>query len=592
MSARLFKRGDIWFAWVPKRGGGVRKVSTQCTDKKAAELRAGQLEREELDPAHAAANKATTADACDGFIASRVSRGRAEGTLQHYRVKLGHVVRLMPERLADVDAASCERFIAKRLAEGAAQTTVKKELRALGATLRHACRMGLYLRHVEAVIPELADTYQPRERFLAPLEFVALVNALPPERAAQIVFIVATGARWGESERARREDVVEHMVMMRGTKTKRARGTVPVPPTMRLALAWSLANAPGAVGDPLFAPWGSVRRDLHKACATLGIEPVSPNDLRRTFATWLRMAGISIDLIAMALRHTTSRMVERVYGRIAPATLNALLEERINALTLDAPDRSPVSQTDRHGTPPAQRDREESLRDREGPLLLRAGEDCLRGEPQTGENDVVRVLGETDGDATWRGEGERQPRVPCLDEHAGAVREPELPSLPELGRAGRADLRQVAVLPVVLSGRRTATERSPLHRPDRQQRELRTGERAMGDEGRASEQPTVAEAVHYPDRHGLLMGGEAAETGHSGASVEIVQSDPEPSLTPGILADSSGAQTRNRTADTGIFNSRKQPVNVGESADSGDAWAANGLTFRARALHWLTRVAA
>ncbi len=424
MSARIFKRGDIWFAWVPRLGGGTRKVTTHCTDKKAAEKRAAELEREALDPAHAASNRAATIDACEGFLASRVSRGRAEGTLHHYRVKLGHIVRLMPERLGDVDAAACEHFIAKRLSEGAAQTTVKKELRALGATLRHACRMGLYTRHVEAVIPELADTYQPRERFLAPLELVALVNALPPERAAQVVFIVATGARWGESERAQRQDVDGHMVAMRGTKTKRAKGTVPVPPTLRLALAWSLEHASGADGQPLFASWTNVRRDLMNACAAIGIEPVTPNDLRRTFATWLRISGVTTDLIGAALRHTTSRMAELCYGRIKPADLDKLISERGPALMIE----------------------------------------------------------------------EKKSKVP-----------------------------------------------------------------------------------------GLLMGGGMVETGPQvGPTVEG-----EPTLIspvrPGIPTDSSSAQRRNRTADTGIFNSREMPENAGESSNSDTRWAANGLTVGARA---------
>ncbi len=324
MAARLIKRGSIWYAWVPSLGGGTHLVSTNCTDKKAAEKRAGQLEREAVDPAHAAANKATTADACAEFLGSRKRRGRAEGTLQHYRVKLGHVKRLMPKRLDDIDAGACERFIETRLEEGAAQTTVKKEIRALGATLRHARRSGTYVRVVEMVIPELEETYKPRERFLTPMELVGLCNVLPGERAAHIVFIVATGARWSESVRARRFDIEGPMVMLRGTKTKAALRTVPVPPTVRGALAWSLRHAPA----DLFKPWGNVRRDLTLACRALGIAPVTPNDLRRTFGTWLAMTGVTTDLIGKAMGHIDGRMAERVYGRITPAALDRLISER------------------------------------------------------------------------------------------------------------------------------------------------------------------------------------------------------------------------------------------------------------------------
>lgn len=324
---RLFKRDGIWYAWVPRAGGGTRKVTTNCTDKEAAKTRATELEREAVDPAHAAANQATTRDACDEFIASRVRRGRAEGTLHHYGVKLGHIVRLMPARLADiVDTSACERFIERRLEEGAAQTTIKKEVRAFGAMLNHAHRRGVYLRSPKMVIPELEDTYKPRERFVFPLELVALVNALPLNRAAHVVYIVAAGARWGESVRARLDEDVAYglMVHLRGTKTKKAPRTVPVPPMMRIALDWSLANAPGN----RFDSWTNVRRDLAVACERVGIPPVTPNDLRRTFAMWLRMSGVTPDLIGAALGHTTSRMAELVYGRISPEDLNRLITER------------------------------------------------------------------------------------------------------------------------------------------------------------------------------------------------------------------------------------------------------------------------
>lgn len=330
---RLFKRDGIWYAWVPRSGGGTRKVTTNCTDRKAAEKRAGELEREAVDPTYAAAGKATVRAACDEFLASRARRGRAEGTLHHYRTKLGHIVRLLPSRLADiVDTGPFERFIEQRLDEGAAPTTISKERRAFGAMLNHARRAGLFLRDPKSVIPEFEETYKPRERFLAPLELVALVNALPPARAAHVVYIVATGARWGESVRARYEEDVKDgaMVHLRGTKTKTARRTVPVPPTMRIALAWALANAP----PERFDAWTNVGRDLASVCERIGVARVTPNDLRRTFAMWLRRSGVTPDIIGAALGHTTSRMAELVYGRISPEDLDRLITERGPALLM------------------------------------------------------------------------------------------------------------------------------------------------------------------------------------------------------------------------------------------------------------------
>lgn len=328
--ARLFRRGGVWYAWVPRAGGGTRKVSTNCTDKRAAEKRAGQLEREALDPSASKAARLTLESMANEYIESRARRGRAQGTLHHYTVKLSNVVALMPERLADVDAAACEHYITLRRRK-VQQTTIKKEMRALKAVLRHARRLGLYERDPDAVIPELEETYKPRERALAPLELVALVNALPSARAAHVVLIVATGARWAESLRFRAEDArSDSTVLLRGTKTRAAFRLVPVPPPLRGALAWALER----LGEAPVAGWSNVRRDLALVCADLGIPPVTPNDLRRTFGSWLRAWGVSPDLIGTAMGHTTSRMVERVYGRLSPADLGRLLEERTGGLLM------------------------------------------------------------------------------------------------------------------------------------------------------------------------------------------------------------------------------------------------------------------
>ena len=47
----------------------------------------------------------------------------------------------------------------------------------------------------------------------------------------------------------------------------------------------------------------------------LRIERVSPNDLRRTFASWLKQASVDSFVVAQLLGHSSSRMVEMVYYR-------------------------------------------------------------------------------------------------------------------------------------------------------------------------------------------------------------------------------------------------------------------------------------
>lgn len=307
---------------------GWRWLSTSTADLQAARSWQREHERRAADPAYAAEASATVADMLEAYARSRVARGRSAGTLHHVQVKSGHLLRLLPPMLRDVTHAVLEAFIAQRGAEGAAQTTIKKELRVCAAALGLAARNGLLARAPSTLVPELADTYQPRTRALGPWELVALAEYLPPERAAHVVWICATGARWGESLRAHREDCTAAAVQIRGTKTSLAARQVPLLELTAPLVTWSLARAPGATGR-LFLAWANVRRDLARACADIGIAPVSPNDLRRSLATWLRAAGVEPSLLALVLGHADGRMVERVYGRLSGDALRVAIERRL-----------------------------------------------------------------------------------------------------------------------------------------------------------------------------------------------------------------------------------------------------------------------
>jgi integrase len=330
--SKLYRRGAVWYGWV-----GSKRYSTGCTDKKAAAKRLGEFEREAVDPDHSAQAKAATVDLLDDLIRSLTRKGRAADTISFTTKKAGHLRRLLPALARDITHKVLERYIDTRRTEGACNSTVKKELVVLNATLKLARRNGLFARDVAEVMPELEANYKPRTRFVTPWEMVALCLQLeaqdaasrlsgmgPTDRAARVAFIVATGARWGESARARREDVAGGYVFLRGTKTATAKRTIPVVWVYADILAWGMDRAGE---EKLFRPWVNVRHDLRRACTRAGIAPVSPNDLRRSHATWLRQAGVQPHLIGAQLGHTTSRMVELVYGRLPSADLGRLLRE-------------------------------------------------------------------------------------------------------------------------------------------------------------------------------------------------------------------------------------------------------------------------
>ncbi len=234
----------------------------------------------------------------------------------------------VPFPLAALRANDVDRYISVRRGEQVADTTISKELVVLRKALRLAIRAGAWRGRVEEVIPvAFSPGYEPRERALSAGELSKLLAELLPDRAARVAFIVATSACWRETELARREDVGEGLstVLLRGTKRKTRFRTVPiVSPAQRSLLAHALEHAGGTEGA-LFTAWRNVRRDLAEACERAGIERCSPNDLRRTFASWQVEAGVPLFPIAQAMGHKDTRMLERVYGRQTPEQLAALM---------------------------------------------------------------------------------------------------------------------------------------------------------------------------------------------------------------------------------------------------------------------------
>ena len=106
-------------------------------------------------------------------------------------------------------------------------------------------------------------------------------------------------------------------IHLRGTKTKAADRFVP----LHAALAEVLSPLRGPGEELVAGRWHNVRRDLALACVNAQVERVSPNDLRRTFASWLKQAECDSMAVAKLLGHTSSRMVELVYGHLNQRSL-------------------------------------------------------------------------------------------------------------------------------------------------------------------------------------------------------------------------------------------------------------------------------
>lgn len=327
MDYSLFKRrgNPAWFVeWTEHGQRHERCLFTEHED--LAVERAGDLFAAPA-PHHPAAHRAPESESyrVAHALEDLIGRGCAEnaaGTLRCYRQRAGHVLRLLGDvALASLKLDEVQAFIQQRLAEQAAHETVRKELCVLRRALSLANNRGIECPAPERAIPRFRAKYVPRKTWLRPGQVHRLLAELPPERGLFLLAAVYSGARLSELQSLQWTDIdfTAEQIHIRGTKTQGSDRFVPLHPRLRDCLT------PRRVRGPLLADWPNVRRDLAVACRRAGVPVVTPNDLRRTFASWLVQAGETSYVVAQLLGHSSSVMVERVYGRLAGHTLRTAI---------------------------------------------------------------------------------------------------------------------------------------------------------------------------------------------------------------------------------------------------------------------------
>lgn len=315
----LYKRGKIW--WLRRDPITGDRRSTQCRDKKAAQLYEADRERLAADPSYAAAHSATVSRWAAKVIALK-EKERTGATAKMYRVKYGHIARIFGDDcpMVDVTPKNVDAYIAKRQQEGAVNNTIGKELTAILQMCKLARRAGEFSGDVAALKPVgFSLNYKPRERTLTRSELRTLLANLSPKKGAALALAIATGARFAELPKV---TVHARHVDIAGTKTEGAARSVP------LEASWQHEMIALTVGH-LPVRWPRMSKDLTELAEELELEAVTANDLRRTFATWMIEAGVDRETVAKMLGHRGTQMVFKVYGRESTEALGAHVRRQL-----------------------------------------------------------------------------------------------------------------------------------------------------------------------------------------------------------------------------------------------------------------------
>ena len=330
----------VYYAdYVDIRTGKRVQKSLRTSDPKVAKLRLRDLELATTDSAPHATE---TLDAALKYFVDVVHATSPAATVTCYRQKARHLATAMGATLvSELTAEMVERYIAKRCGNGpdsdkAHRHSVHKELIVLRGALKSARKRGTFRGNVADIVPSFASGYTPRETFLTPDQFMLLAqnlivrrpNAKPETREHERVrlinrtlYLLLSGlvaCRRGELEKLEwtHVDLERNMITVPKSKVRvggKPYRTVPIHPRLRPWLV-QLQQPQGRIVEP----WGSVGRDLPEACERAGVPRVTLNDLRRTFASWSVQAGVPAKVVANLMGHTSTRMVDLVYGRVGP----------------------------------------------------------------------------------------------------------------------------------------------------------------------------------------------------------------------------------------------------------------------------------
>lgn len=308
MAGRLYRRGGVWYCWGYDAHGSRWRESTKQHDRKAAEIVAREVARRRAFES-TAAPPVPLRDALVRVGEADARAGRSEATARILMQKGRQLVAFFGAdfNIAGATKEDLERYADARV-KSVSRHTVHHEL----GYLRRAWRVS-GLPWTDAMMPDLGRFYVPRSRWLPWGEYTRLHAELAPERADYLAGYCYLGPRRSELQRIEAHDIEGERVHIRGTKTPAADRWVPIHSAIAPMLSRRARAHPTG---PLFPDWGNDIRDINVAARRLKLAKITPNDLRRTFCSWLANAGVSTLVAARLMGHTSTRMVERVYAQL------------------------------------------------------------------------------------------------------------------------------------------------------------------------------------------------------------------------------------------------------------------------------------
>ncbi len=235
------------------------------------------------------------------------------------------------ERIDTKDVTTWTHF----RAESVASTTARRELAAVSSLFSWAIRRGLISSNPVRNAPKPSGKYEPPPP-ISRDEVGAVLAAVRGHKILEPAYLLAlfAGLRRAEIAAARWEDVdlqTSTILVQRG-KTAGARAHLPLIDPLK---KWIVENHKSA--GPIVA--GRSKKGVRPNAIHLAIirwnaeredgvvELPNIHRCRHTAATLLIRAGVPIHVVARFMRHTSTKMIENVYGHYGAVEFRDVLQE-------------------------------------------------------------------------------------------------------------------------------------------------------------------------------------------------------------------------------------------------------------------------
>ncbi|MDG3009360.1 site-specific integrase [Rhodococcus sp. D2-41] len=298
-----------------------RSAADDCAAKITAEIHTGMYS----DPHTAGAR---FEDIADGWLRSLSNKAPATRA-SHTSILNKHVRPSFGDReLSSITRSEIVDWVANLSGSGLSAATVRRAFVCLRGVL--ALAVGEHIRTDPSQGVKLPKLAEPRDRFLSNAEVAKLALELDPDNALMVLTLAYTGLRFGEFAALTVADVDTDrgVIDVRRsfsethgygpTKSGKSR-RVPIPRSLRLTISKHLGGratdavaftAPG--GGPLRrANWA--KRVLAPAAERAGLTPLTPHDLRHTYASLSAQAGVRVEVVSANMGHTDPGFTMRRY---------------------------------------------------------------------------------------------------------------------------------------------------------------------------------------------------------------------------------------------------------------------------------------